>query len=77
MTPDEMPILDRADSVRGLYYAMGFSGGGFSLSPWVGRAMAEFIVQQQTPSQIQRFDLRRFAEGRPFDWSNVETTSNG
>jgi len=73
MTPDEMPILDRAAPVRGLYFALGFSGGGFGLSPWVGRAMAEYIVHQQAPKRIERFDLNRFAEGRSFDWSNVET----
>jgi len=37
--------------------------------------MAQFIVEQQTPSQIERFDLNRFAEGRIFHWSNVDTTS--
>jgi sarcosine oxidase subunit beta len=76
VTPDEMPILDRAVSVGGLYFALGFSGGGFSLSPWVGRAMAEFIFEQKTPPQIERFDLNRFAEGRTFNWSNVDTASH-
>ena len=70
-TPDEMPILDRAASCDGLYFAMGFSGGGFSLSPWVGRLIAEFIVERQKPRQMERFDLNRFAENRMFDWANV------
>ena len=73
ITPDEMPILDRADSMEGLYFALGFSGGGFSLSPWVGRGMAKLIAERQVPPQISRFNLKRFAEGRTFDWSNVET----
>jgi glycine/D-amino acid oxidase-like deaminating enzyme len=76
MTPDEMPILDRAESIEGLYFALGFSGGGFSLSPWVGRAMAEFMVHQKRPAQIEGFDLNRFGEGRTFDWSNVARTSS-
>jgi len=76
MTPDSMPVLDRASSVKGLYFAIGFSGGGFSLSPWVGRAMAEFMVHQNRPAQIDGFDLNRFAEGRAFDWSNVARTSS-
>ena len=74
-TPDGMPILERSASVEGLYFAVGFSGGGFSLSPWVGRGMAEFIVQDQRPQQIERFDLARFAEGRTFNWSNVDKAS--
>ena len=76
MTPDSMPVLDRASSVKGLYFALGFSGGGFSLSPWVGRAMAEFMVHQKRPTQIDGFDLNRFGEGRAFDWSNVARTSS-
>ena len=44
MAPDEMSILDRAALVSGLYFALAFSGGGFSLSPWIGQAMAQFIV---------------------------------
>lgn len=74
VTLDQMPILDRVASIDGLYVALGLSGGGFSLSPWVGRAMAEFILGQKRPSQIERFDWNRFAEGRTVNWSNVETT---
>jgi len=70
-TPDGMPVLDRADSVDGLYFALGFSGGGFSISPWVGRSMAQFIVDRKTPSQIEPFELKRFAEGKLIRWANV------
>ena len=76
-TPDGMPILERSASVEGLYFAVGFSGGGFSLSPWVGRSMAEFIVGEKRPPQIECFDLARFDEGRAFHWSNVDTRRNG
>ena len=74
VTLDQMPILDRVASIDGLYVALGFSGGGFSLSPWVGRAMSELILKQKTPTQIERFDWQRFAEGRTFHWSNIKTT---
>ncbi len=73
-TPDGVPILDRAATLDGLFYALGFSGGGFSLSPWVGRSMAEFIVENEVPQHIERFDLKRFAEGRTFVWSNVASS---
>ena len=71
-TPDGMPILDRADEVQGLYVAMGFSGGGFSLSPWVGRTMADFIATGKQPAEIERLDARRFAENRLINWDNVK-----
>ncbi len=70
-SPDGMPILDRIDSAAGLYFAAGFSGGGFSLSPFVGRAMAQFIHEGQRPHEIEILSLRRFAEGRPIQWSNA------
>ena len=70
-TPDGMPILDRAESVDGLYFALGFSGGGFSISPWVGRSMAQFIVEQKTPEHLEIFALKRFAEGQLIQWANV------
>jgi glycine/D-amino acid oxidase-like deaminating enzyme len=70
-TPDGMPILDRSGEVEGLYFALGNSGGGFSLSPWVGRTMAEFIASGTRPPEIEILDLARFAEGRLISWSNV------
>jgi sarcosine oxidase subunit beta len=75
-TPDGVPILDRVADVEGLYFALGFSGGGFSLSPWVGRCMAQFMVEQKVPADIERYDLKRFAEGRLFTWANVEPSED-
>lgn len=69
-TPDGMPILDRARSIEGLYFALGFSGGGFSLSPWVGSAMARLIATGQGPSGIELLRSSRFEEGDLVSWSN-------
>ena len=44
MTPDGNPILDRSRTVQGLYWAVGFSGHGFKLSPVVGRMVAELVM---------------------------------
>jgi len=74
-TPDGMPILDRSEACEGLYFALGFSGGGFSISPWVGRSMAQLIVEQKTPEHLEIFALNRFAEGRPIRWANVDKPS--
>ena len=70
-TPDGMPILDGVETIDGLYYALGYSGGGFSLSPWVGWMMADFIVDHSKPEEIELLGLSRSAEGRLIDWSNV------
>ncbi len=70
-TPDGMPILDRAENLSGLHFALGFSGGGFSLSPWVGRVMAEAVVNGTVPSEMALFGLRRLLENRPIEWSNA------
>lgn len=44
MTPDGNPILDLSRTVQGLYWAVGFSGHGFKLSPVVGRMVAELVM---------------------------------
>ena len=69
-TPDGMPILDQAEAIPGLYFALGYSGGGFSLSPWVGSAMARFIVEGIKSPEMQLLRLNRFKEGQLIGWSN-------
>jgi sarcosine oxidase subunit beta len=70
VTPDEMPILDKAESVGGLYFAIGFSGGGFSTSPWVGKRMASFMAEGAKPEGLEIFALDRFDKGELIRWSN-------
>ena len=48
MTPDGNPILDRSRTVEGLYWAVGFSGHGFKLSPVVGRMVAELVIYRES-----------------------------
>lgn len=71
-TPDGMPILDSAESVRGLYFSLGYSGGGFSLSPWVGSVMARYIVDGVKSHEMQLVRLSRFRDGQLLRWGNVE-----
>ncbi len=68
MTPDGNPILDRSQTVEGLYWAVGFSGHGFKLSPVVGRMMAEFVMHGESRDHpIRQFRATRFAEGDLLD----------
>ena len=64
MTPDGNPILDRSQTVEGLFWAVGFSGHGFKLSPVVGRMVAELVLRGESSDHpVGQFRSTRFAEG--------------
>ena len=66
MTPDANPIMDRSRNVAGLFWAAGFSGHGFKLSPVVGRMMANLVLDGSSPDHpVERFRASRFEEGYP------------
>ena len=68
MTPDGNPILDRSRAVDGLYWAVGFSGHGFKLSPVVGRMVAELVMHGECGDHpVHEFRASRFAEGDTLD----------
>jgi len=58
--PDSLPVMCQSDKVRGLYYAFGFSGGGFQIGPGVGDVMAELIDTGTTTTPIDAFGIARF-----------------
>ena len=64
MTPDGNPVLDASGVVGGLYWAVGFSGHGFKLSPVVGRMVAELVLHGESSRHpISPFRMGRFADG--------------
>lgn len=64
VTPDARCILDKDVGASGYYVAAGFSGTGFKLSPAIGRAMAELVLQGASRSvDIEPFRLSRFQSG--------------
>ena len=68
MTPDGNPILDRSRNVDGLYWAVGFSGHGFKLSPVVGRMVAELVMRGESSDHpVHQFRASRFADGEPLE----------
>lgn len=68
MTPDGNPILDRSRAADGLYWATGFSGHGFKLSPAVGRMVAELVMSgEDADRRVRLFRASRFKEGEPLD----------
>jgi sarcosine oxidase subunit beta len=64
VTPDWHPILDESTETEGLYFAVGFSGHGFKLSPAVGKLMARFVVEGKKPQDLMIFSGSRFREGK-------------
>ncbi len=68
MTPDGNPILDASSTADGLYWAAGFSGHGFKLSPVIGRMIAELVMNGKSSDHpVHEFRASRFAEGDPLD----------
>jgi sarcosine oxidase subunit beta len=66
MTPDQRPLLGATPGVAGLYLAAGFSGMGYKISPAVGLAMAELLLEGRGRTvDLSIFDPGRFAAGRP------------
>jgi glycine/D-amino acid oxidase-like deaminating enzyme len=66
MTPDARPLLGEVPGVAGLFLVAGFSGMGFKISPAVGRAMSERLLDgRATTVDIDIFRPGRFAEGAP------------
>ncbi|MBV9123179.1 MAG: FAD-dependent oxidoreductase [Planctomycetes bacterium] len=66
ITPDWHPILDRWPGLEGVFFAVGFSGHGFKLSPVVGQLMAELVLDGRTSTlDIAPLRLARFEENNP------------
>jgi sarcosine oxidase subunit beta len=65
MTPDSRPLLGEMTGTRGLYVCAGFSGMGFKISPAIGLAVSELVLDGQSKSvDISSFRPSRFAEGQ-------------
>ena len=61
--PDVVPVLDRADTVEGLFISTGFSGHGFGIGPAAGKIMANLIQNDEVEYNLNRFRLARFSDG--------------
>jgi sarcosine oxidase subunit beta len=64
LTPDSNPIVGEVDGVDGFYQASGFMGHGFMMAPVVGKRMAEQIARNTPDPFLDRWRLRRYAEGK-------------
>lgn len=64
LTPDANPIVGEVDDIEGFYQASGFMGHGFMMAPVMGRLIAQYIAEGTLLPMFERWNLRRFKEGR-------------
>jgi sarcosine oxidase subunit beta len=64
VTPDHNPIVGPVDDVEHFYQASGFVGHGFMMAPVVGKLIAQYIDEQTPLPMFERWNLRRFKEGK-------------
>lgn len=64
LTPDANPIVGEVDEIDEFYQASGFMGHGFMMAPVMGRLIAQRIADKTDLPMFDRWNLRRFKEGR-------------
>jgi sarcosine oxidase subunit beta len=67
VTPDKRGIYGGVHGLQGLVLCVGGNYKGFKVAPAVGRLIAELIVTEQAPSDLQPFALDRFGTIRSID----------
>lgn len=74
ITPDGLPVLDRAAPYDNVYLATGYAMQGVTLAAPAGEALAQLIVTGRAPDIIKPFALGRLGR-RP--WRRTDDGSNG
>jgi sarcosine oxidase subunit beta len=64
LTPDANPIVGPVDGVDEFYQASGFMGHGFMMAPVMGKLLAQYIAVGTDLPMFERWNLRRFREGK-------------
>jgi sarcosine oxidase subunit beta len=64
LTPDANPIVGPVDEIDEFIQASGFMGHGFMMAPVMGRLVAEMVATGEVSPLFERWNLRRFREGR-------------
>ncbi len=71
LTPDKSPLIGEVDEAPGLYLASGFVGHGFMMAPVMGELYAKYLVRGEEGELFDRWNLRRYREGRMLDESMI------
>lgn len=64
LTPDQNPIVGPVDGVDEFHQVSGFTGHGFMMAPVMGRLLAQSLATGEVSSLFERWNLRRFKEGK-------------
>jgi sarcosine oxidase subunit beta len=72
ITPDHLPIVGPTAQLGGWWQALGWSGRGMLLAPYLGELLAEHLVRDEAPPPLRQFLPDRFAPGAADD-APVET----
>ncbi len=59
LTPDALPVIDRAPGTDGLIVAAGFSGHGFGIGPATGEILRDLAMGEQPGLSIKAFAFDR------------------
>ena len=62
MTVDDRYILGPCPGVRGFWLLTGCCVGGLSISPGLGEALAQWIVDGTPPMDLSEIGIERFAD---------------
>lgn len=62
VTPDALPVIERAPEVDGLVIAAGFSGHGFGIAPMTALLLRDLAVGEAPRLPLDAFRRARFAE---------------
>jgi sarcosine oxidase, subunit beta len=65
VTSDKRGIYGKVHGLQGLVLCVGGNYKGFKVAPAVGRLIAELVVTDQVPIELQSFALDRFSSLRP------------
>ncbi len=60
MTPDGLPIVDRASGISGLFLAVGHSRAGVTYAPVTGWLLAQLVLRGTTELPLDPFRFDRF-----------------
>jgi sarcosine oxidase subunit beta len=65
LTPDALPVIERAPEIDGLVIATGFSGHGFGIAPMTSLLLRDLVVGDTPRLAVDAFRRSRFAEAEP------------
>ncbi len=60
IAPDGLPVIDRVRDAQRVFVATGYSMQGMTLGPPAGEAIAEYVLTDRRPPQLEPFALDRF-----------------